>query len=45
MRGYLVIEEHEKDHMLGLFHEKDYNFILKKDRTERAKLKPHEQVL
>jgi len=45
VRGYLVIEEHEKDRMLGLFHEKDYNFILKKDRAEWAKLKPHEQVL
>jgi|GraSoiStandDraft_32_1057276.scaffolds.fasta_scaffold52570_2 uncharacterized membrane protein YgcG len=45
VRGYLVIEEHEKDRMLGLFHDKDYNFILKKDRAEWAKLKPHEQVL
>jgi uncharacterized membrane protein len=45
VRGYLVIEEHQKDRMLGLVHDKDYNFILKKDRTEWAKLKPHEQVL
>jgi uncharacterized membrane protein YgcG len=45
VRGYLVIEEHEKDRMLGLVHDKDYNFILKKDRAEWAKLKPHEQVL
>jgi uncharacterized membrane protein len=45
VRGYLVIEEHEKDRMLGLMHDKDYNFILKKDRSEWAKLKPHEQVL
>src|SRR6266436_201960 len=45
VRGYLVIEEHQKDRMLGLFHDKDYNFILKKDRAEWAKLKPHEQVL
>jgi uncharacterized membrane protein len=45
VRGYLVIEEHEKDRMLGLIHDKDYNFILKKDRAEWAKLKPHEQVL
>jgi uncharacterized membrane protein len=45
VRGYLVIEEHEKDRMLGLVHDKDYNFILKKDRSEWAKLKPHEQVL
>lgn len=45
VRGYLVIEEHQKDRMLGLFHDKDYNFILKKDRAEWAKLKPHEQVM
>jgi uncharacterized membrane protein YgcG len=45
VRGYLVIEEHQKDRMLGLFHDKDYNFILKKDRAEWAKLKLHEQVM
>jgi uncharacterized membrane protein len=45
VRGCLVIEEHEKDRMMGLVHDKDYNFILKKDRSEWAKLKPHEQVL
>jgi uncharacterized membrane protein len=45
VRGYLVIEEHQKDRMLGLVHDKDYNFILKKDRSEWSKLKPHEQVL
>src|SRR6202043_3514915 len=45
VRGFLVIEEHQKDRMLGLFHDKDYNFILKKDRAEWAKLKPHEQVM
>jgi len=45
VRGYLMIEEHQKDRMLGLIHDKDYNFILKKDRAEWAKLKPHEQVL
>jgi uncharacterized membrane protein YgcG len=45
VRGFLVIEEHQKDRMLGLVHDKDYNFILKKDRSEWSKLKPHEQVL
>jgi len=45
VRGYLMIEEHQKDRMLGLIHDKDYNFILRKDRAEWAKLKPHEQVL
>jgi uncharacterized membrane protein YgcG len=45
VRGYIVIEEHTKERMLGLVHDKDYNFILKKDRSEWSKLKPHEQVL
>src|SRR5207245_3132311 len=45
VRGYLVIEEHQHDRMLGLVHDKDYNFILKKDRSEWFKLKPHEQIL
>jgi uncharacterized membrane protein len=45
VRGYIVIEEHQKDRMLGLMHDKDYNFILQKDRSEWTKLKPHEQAL
>ena len=45
VRGYLVIEEHTKERMLGLVHDKDYGFILKKDRNEWTKLKPHEQSL
>src|SRR5712664_2870812 len=45
VRGYIVIEEHQRDRMLGLMHDKAYNFILKKDRADWAKLKPHEQVL
>jgi uncharacterized membrane protein YgcG len=45
VRGYLVIEEHQHDRMLGLVHDKDYNFILQKDRSEWSKLKTHEQVL
>ena len=31
--------------MLGLMHSKDYNFIVKKERAEWAKLKAHEQAL
>jgi len=45
VRGYLVIEEHEQNRLLNLLHSKDYNFILKKDRSEWSKLKPHEQIL
>ena len=45
VRGYIVIEEHQRDRMLGLMHDKDYNFIVQKGRTEWAQLKPHEQAL
>src|SRR6266481_2450762 len=45
VRGYIVIEEHQRDRMLGLMHDKDYNFIVQKERAEWAKLKPHEQAL
>jgi uncharacterized membrane protein len=45
VRGYIVIEEHQKDRMLGLMHDKDYNFIVQKGRAEWAKLKAHEQSL
>jgi len=45
VRGYIVIEEHQRDRMLGLFHDKDYNFILQKERSEWSKLKPHEESL
>ncbi|MCU1240939.1 MAG: conserved rane protein of unknown function [Candidatus Acidoferrum typicum] len=45
VRGYIVIEEHQKDRMLGLMHDKDYNFIVQRDRGTWATLKPHEQSL
>jgi uncharacterized membrane protein YgcG len=45
VRGYITIEEHQKESMLGLMHHKDYNFIARKNRSEWSKLKPHEQVL
>jgi len=45
VRGYMVIEEHQRDRMLGLMHDKDYNFIVHKDRAEWSKLKAHEQAL
>jgi uncharacterized membrane protein len=45
VRGYITIEEHQREQMLGLMHSKDYNFILKKERPEWAKLKAHEQAL
>jgi uncharacterized membrane protein YgcG len=45
VRGYIVIEQHTKERMMGLMHDKDYSFIVHKDRSEWAKLKPHEQEL
>ncbi len=45
VRGYIAIEEVQKDRMLGLFHEKDYKFIVQKDRSQWTTLKAHEQVL
>ena len=45
VRGYLVIEEHARDHMMGLWKDQDYTFVLKKPRNEWTALKPHEQAL
>jgi uncharacterized membrane protein YgcG len=45
VRGYIVIEEKEKSQMLGLVHNKDYVFHLKKGPNEWAGLRSHELVL
>jgi hypothetical protein len=45
VRGYILIEEIQKEQLLGLMHHKDYKFMVQKDRSEWSKLKPHEQVL
>ncbi len=45
VRGYLVIEEQQKDHLLGLTHSKEYVFHLKKSQAEWTTLQPHEQAL
>jgi hypothetical protein len=45
VRGYIVIEEKEKSEMMGLLHNKDYVFHLKKTPKEWAGLKSHELVL
>ena len=45
VRGYLVIEQQNKDHLLGLTHSKEYVFHLKKSQADWASLKPHEQQL
>jgi uncharacterized membrane protein YgcG len=45
VRGYIVIEEHTTQRLMGLLKDKDYNFNVNKDRSEWSKLKPHEQEL
>ncbi len=45
VRGFLSIEEKQKDHLFGLTHSREYVFHLKKARTEWGTLKPHEQIL
>jgi uncharacterized membrane protein YgcG len=45
VRGYLVIQQLQKDRLLGLAHRTDYMFHLKKPRAEWTGLKPHEQAL
>ena len=45
VRGYLVIVEQKKDHLLGLTHSTEYVFQLKKPSSDWASLKPHEQGL
>jgi uncharacterized membrane protein YgcG len=45
VRGYFSIEEKEKSSMMGLVHEKDYVFHLKKSFSEWDSLKPHEREL
>ncbi len=45
VRGYIVIEEKEKSQMMGLVHNKEYIFHLKKDPNDWTSLKTHERVL
>ena len=45
VRGFMVIKEHQRDGILGFGHHKDYDFVLQKDSSEWARLKPHEQEL
>jgi hypothetical protein len=45
VRGYIVIEEKEKSQMMGLLHNKDYVFHLKKGLQEWPGLKAHELAL
>jgi len=45
VRGYLVIEEKDKGHLMGLYSSKEYVFHLKKSADDWKGLKPHELLL
>lgn len=45
VRGYILIEEKKKEHLMGLWSDKDYTFHLQKKTTEWNDLKPHEQEM
>ena len=45
VRGFLVIEEQKKDHLMGLTHSTEYIFHLQKSQADWAPLKAHEQDL
>jgi len=45
VRGFIVIEEKQTSHALGLIHSKDYTFHLQKQASEWTGLKQHELLL
>jgi uncharacterized membrane protein YgcG len=45
VRGFVVIQEHTTERMMGLWQDQDYSYILKKNRSEWGTLKAHEQLL
>jgi uncharacterized membrane protein len=45
VRGYVLIEEKEKEYLIGLWSKKDYTFVLRKKESEWGDLKPHERAL
>ncbi len=45
VRGYILIEEKEKPHLMGLWSNKEYAFHLRKKSAEWKELKAHEREL
>jgi uncharacterized membrane protein len=45
VKGYLTIEQAEETHMLGLSHNKEYTFHLRKPPAEWTAARPHEQEM
>ena len=45
VRGFLTIQEQDKEHLMGLYSNKEYVFHLQKPSNEWGGLKPHEVLL
>jgi hypothetical protein len=45
VKGYLIIEQRDESHLLGLSHSKEYIFHLKKSPSEWAAARAHEQQM
>ncbi|MBI3662348.1 MAG: DUF2207 domain-containing protein [Acidobacteria bacterium] len=45
VRGFILIEEKKKEHLMGLWSDTEYVFHLRKNAKEWGELKPHEQRL
>ncbi len=45
VRGYILIEEKQKEHLMGLWSNKEYVFHLRKKSNDWGQLKPHEREL
>ncbi|HYL68203.1 MAG TPA: DUF2207 domain-containing protein [Candidatus Limnocylindria bacterium] len=45
VKGYMVIEQKEEDHLLGLTHSKEYIFHLKQPAAQWAAARPHEREM
>ncbi len=45
VRGYILIEEQQKEHLMGLYSNKEYVFHLRKKPEEWKDVKPHEREL
>src|SRR5690606_33431759 len=43
VRGYLVIEDQEDEHLFGLVKTRDYAFVLQRQEADWGELQPHER--
>lgn len=45
VRGYLVIEDEQDEHLFGLVKTRDYAFVLARPKAEWGELRPHERAM